>query len=221
MLPPRRKLRSLGASAIPQARAAPACAVLAALAGVAFTAPSGAAHAAAPDVGRAQAQAVSVHVQRNLAVSQNVHISFRPRPLPQGGYYYAVLVLKPYRNYTRASPPPCATSSNMQRTDYGYPRGDGQIALALTPASSRTGQWCRAGAYLGAVYAVPHRPPCGGRYPCRSEPYEPPSPCWQLGGRVVCGVVALPRRYAYPDGLPRPLASGTRIVARFTVGFPR
>jgi hypothetical protein len=31
--------------------------------------------------------------------------------------------------------------------------------------------------------------------------------------------VALPRQYAYPDPLPKPLASGTRIVAHFSVVF--
>jgi hypothetical protein len=175
---------------------------------------------AAPADVQARAQTVSVHVQRTPAIGQSLHVSFRARRLPEGGYYYAVIVLRPYKRYTRASPPPCATSSNMLRADYGYPRATGQVSLALTPVKSRAGQWCRGGSYEGAVYAVPHRPPCQGRYPCRSEPYEPPSPCWHLGGHVVCGVVALPRQYSYPDGLPRPLASGTTIVARFGVRFP-
>jgi hypothetical protein len=175
---------------------------------------------AAPAVAHAGAQTVSVHVQRKPAISQSVHVGFRARPLAEGGYYYAVSVLRRYGSYTRASPPPCATSSNMVRADYGYPRAGGQVALALAPAKSRAGHWCRGGAYEGAIYAVPHRPPCNGRYPCRSEPYEPPSPCWNLGGHVVCGVVALPQRYSYPDGLPRPLARGTTIVGRFTVRFP-
>jgi hypothetical protein len=170
---------------------------------------------------RAETHAVSVHLQHTLAVAHNVHLGFRARALPQGGYYYAVIVLKPYGKYTRASPPPCATSSDMQRTDYGYPRSDGRVALTLTPVSSRTGHWCRGGSYVGAIYAVPHRPPCEGTYPCGSEPYERPSPCWHAGGHVVCGVVALPKRYAYPDGLPRALASGTTIAGRFSVTFPR
>lgn len=172
-------------------------------------------------VGSAAAVAgpVSVRVQHKLSARQNVRVTFRARPLPQGGYYYAVLVLKPYKHYTRSSPPPCSSSSDMQRADYGYPR-NGQVALALTPAKSPAGHWCRGGAYAGAIYAVPHTPPCQGKYPCRSEPYEPPSPCWHVGGHVVCGVVALPRHYAYPDGLPAPLARGTTIVGRFAVRFP-
>ena len=84
------------------------------------------------------AAAVSVHVQHRLAARQNVHLTFPARHLPEGGYYYGVIVLKPYRKYTRTSPPPCSTSSNMLRTDYGYPQANGQVALALTPAKSST-----------------------------------------------------------------------------------
>jgi hypothetical protein len=168
----------------------------------------------------ASAQVVSVHVQRKPAIGQNVHITFRAKRLPAGGYYYAVLVLKPYKRYTHAEPPPCATSSNMQRTDYGYSQADGDVTLALTPAKSSTGHWCRGGTYLGAIYAVPHKPPCESTYPCRSEPYNPPSPCWNIEGRRVCGVVALPTQWSYPKGLPTPLASGSTIVANFTVVFP-
>ncbi len=169
-----------------------------------------------------QPTSVSVHVQRRLGVRENVHISFHSvgRP-PAGGYYYAVIVLKPYKRYTRNAPPPCSTSSDMQRTDYGYPQPDGAVALALTPSASSTGHWCGGGSYAGAVYAVPHAPPCESKYPCRSEPYEPPSPCWEVeSGRKVCGVVALPRRYTYPQGIPQPLAPGTSIVGRFSVLFP-
>jgi hypothetical protein len=169
----------------------------------------------------ASAAGVAVRVQRPHSVAQSVHISFSAAALPNGGYYYAVIVLEPYRHYTRSSPPPCATSSNMQRTDYGYPRARSQVALAITPARSATGHWCRGGTYSGAIYAVPHAPPCEGRYPCRSEPYEPPSPCWGVDGHIVCGVVALPHQYSYPDGPPAPLARGTSIVARFSVKFPR
>ncbi len=166
-------------------------------------------------------RSVSVHVQPGPRAGENVHISLRSAArLPAGGYYYAVIVLKPYRRYTRQSPPPCATSSDMQRTDYGYPQADGEVSLALTPAHSATRHWCPGGAYAGAVYAVPHAPPCEGTYPCASEPYKPPSPCWEVqAGRQVCGVVAWPRVYAYPDGLPEPRAPGTRIVAHFGVAF--
>ncbi len=168
----------------------------------------------------AMAATVSVHVQRRPVVHQNVHVTFHARHLPGGGYYYGVIVLKPYKRYTRTSPPPCSTSSNMQRADYGYPQANERVALALTPAKSSTRHWCPSGSYEGAIYAVPHTPPCESAYPCRSEPYKPPSPCWSVEGRRVCGKVALPRVYAYPDDLPIPLASGTTIVARFAVKFP-
>jgi hypothetical protein len=170
-----------------------------------------------------QPTTVSVHVQRKLDTRENVHIGFHSvGGLPTGGYYYAVIVLKPYKGYTRRAPPPCSTSSDMQRTDYGYPQPDGAVALALTPSASRTGHWCGGGSYAGAVYAVPHAPPCESKYPCRtSEPYER-SPCWELqSGHEVCGVVAPPRRYVYPEGVPEPLAQGARIVGRFSVVFPQ
>jgi hypothetical protein len=164
------------------------------------------------------APTVSVHVQRKLAARQNVHITFHARRLPEGGYYYAVIVLKPNKKYTRTSPPPCAESSDMQRTDYGYPHPNGEVALTLTPAKSLTRHWCPGGDYLGAIYAVPHAPPCESTYPCRSEPYK--VPCAGVGPGCVHGVVKRPREWAYPQGLPTPLASGTTIVGHFTVGFP-
>jgi hypothetical protein len=165
-------------------------------------------------------ETVSVHVPHKLGDRASVHVSFRPGgQLPAGGYYYAVLVLKSYKHYTRQHPPPCATSSNMERADYGYPHPGRSVSLVLAPAPSRSGRWCSGGSYVGAVYAVPQAPPCEARYPCFSEPYEPPSPCWNLEGHPVCGIVAKPPRYRYPDGLPRPLAAGTLIVGRFSVGF--
>ena len=150
----------------------------------------------------------------------NVHISFRAPALPEGGYYYGVIVLRPYRSFTRHSPPPCSTSSDMQRTDYGFPSADGEVTLALTPSHSRTDHWCHGGSYAGAIYAVPHAPPCESTYPCRSEPYAPPNPCWSSDGHLLCGIVVRPGVYAYPDGLPSPRATGTSIVARFNVAFP-
>ena len=166
----------------------------------------------------ALAAMASVHVQRKLAVHQNVHLTFQARQLPEGGYYYGVIVLKPYRKYTRTSPPPCSTSSNMQRTDYGYPQANGHVALALTPAKSSTGHWCSSGSYEGAIYAVPHAPPCESAYPCHSEPYK--EPCAGIGPGCVHGIIARPKQYTYPDGLPTPRATGTTIVARFSVKFP-
>jgi hypothetical protein len=166
-------------------------------------------------------RAVSVHLLGNPNVRRNVHLSFRPiGDLPAGGYYYAVVVLRPYKHYTNRMPPPCATSSDMLRTDYGYPHPGQPVRLALTPAQSTAGRWCRGGDYLGGIYAVPHSPPCESRYPCRSEPYKAPSPCWELKtGQRVCGVVAQPKRYAYPEGLPKPLAPGAHIIAHFRVTF--
>ncbi len=167
----------------------------------------------------ALAATTRVHVQRNLSVHQNVHLTLHARRLPEGGYYYGVIVLKPYRRYTRHSPPPCSTSSDMQRTDYGYPQPNEKIALTMTPAHSSTGHWCPGGVYEGAIYAVPHAPPCESAYPCHSEPYK--EPCAGLGPGCVLGIVAHPKEYAYPDGLPRPRATGTTIVAHFSVRFPR
>jgi hypothetical protein len=164
------------------------------------------------------AESVSVHVQSKPVAGQNVHIRFHARHLPAGGYYYAVIVLTRYKHYTRDAPPPCATSSDMQRTDYGYPQPSGGVALALTPAKSLTGHWCPAGDYLGAIYAVPHAPPCDSTYPCRSEPHE--QPCAGVGPGCVHGIIKRLGEWSYPQGLPTPLASGTTIVGRFTVRFP-
>ena len=164
------------------------------------------------------AATVPVHVQHKLTVRQNVHFTFRAKQLPEGGYYYGVIVLKPYKQYTRTSLPLCSTSSNMQRTDYGYPQANRQVVLALTPAKSSTEHWCPNGSYEGAIYAVPHAPPCESAYPCHSEPYK--EPCAGIGPGCVHGIVARPKEYAYPDGLPTPRATGTTIVARFSVKFP-
>lgn len=180
-----------------------------AIAGVAALGLTGIAAAATP---------VDVHVQRQLAAGQNVHLTFHARQLPKGGYYYGVIVLQHYKHYTRASPPPCATSSNMQRTDYGYPRSNREVALVLAPAKSLTRHWCPAGEYTGAIYAVPHPPPCESKYPCRSEPYE--RPCAGVGPGCVHGVVQQPGEWRFPQGLPTPLAKGAAIVGRFTVRFP-
>ncbi len=167
-----------------------------------------------------QSAGTIVHVQRGLSVAGDVRIGFRPTiELPAGGYYYAVIVLEPYRRYTRAAPPPCAVSSDMSRTDYGYAHGGRPVSLVLTRTASAAHRWCRGGTYLGGIYAVPKPPPCDSAYPCRSESYEA-SPCFEIEpGHTACGVVARPRQYAYPDGLPAPLAKGTRIVGYFRVAF--
>lgn len=165
----------------------------------------------------APASALTVDV-RSHPVDGDVQLRFSAPKLPNGGYYYGVIVLRHYRGFTGALPPECSTSSDMQHTAYGYPPPDGELALALAPTPSDTGRWCRGGRYEGAIYAVPQAPPCESTYPCSSEPYEP-SPCWGSEGHVVCGVVAL-RSWRYPDPLPPPRASGTRIVGRFSVSFP-
>jgi hypothetical protein len=169
----------------------------------------------------AQPDAVSVNVQQKPSFAGNVHISFpSTSSLPPNGYYYAVMVLKPYKHYTQEAPPLCATSSNMQKTDYGYPHPGHPVRLVLTPAKSLARHWCRGGVYSGGIYAVPYPPPCNSTYPCRSEPYKEPSPCFEIApGRRACGVVAKPKLYRYPDGLPTPVAKGTRIIAHFTVTF--
>jgi hypothetical protein len=164
-------------------------------------------------------RAVSVHVQRKPNVAGNVHISFRPTDhLPAGGYYYAVIVLKPYKHYPRKTPPPCATSSDMQKTDYGYPHPGRPVRLALTPAKSVLGHWCRGGVYSGGIYAVPHAPPCSSSYNCSTNGYEYGS-CSEVEGRKLCGIVVRPRRYSYLDGLPKPIDHSTRIIGRFQVTF--
>jgi hypothetical protein len=167
--------------------------------------------------GGTQPGSVSIQVQKP-SVAGSVHISFRPTDrLPPGGYYYAVIVLEPYEHYTQKTPPPCAVSSNMERTDYGYPRQGRPVKLALTPAKSFARHWCRGGVYSGAIYAVPYAPPCNSTYPCRSEPYK--ELCVGVRPGCVLGIVARPKLYRYPDGLPTPLAKGTRIVGRFQVKF--
>ena len=112
--------------------------------------------------------ALTVRVQSKPTVRSTVGIGISASPLPNGGYYYGVLVLRPYRGYTRTVPPACSSSSDMQRTDYGYPQPSGLVTLALTPAESDTLHWCHGGSYEGAVYAAPHAPPCEAAYPCRA-----------------------------------------------------
>jgi hypothetical protein len=168
--------------------------------------------------------AVVVHVQPNLNVLRNVHISFHPTDrLPPGGYYYAVIALEPYRRYTRSEPPPCAISSDMDRTDYGYSYNHQKVVLTLGPTESHTGHWCPGGTYTGGIYAVPHPPLCEKhRYSCRGEPAKEREPAGQPQGPCgghVCGVVPIPYRYAYPDGLPPP-AYEARMIGRFQIVFP-
>ena len=65
------------------------------------------------------------------------------------------------------------------------------MRLTILQAASSSGRWC-AGSYTGAVYAVPHAPPCRSGYYCYGTSAQS-GPCWILEeGRRVCGVVAKP-----------------------------
>jgi hypothetical protein len=173
-------------------------------------------------VGAAQARSgIIVRVRPRPKVHHNVQISFRPSPLSYGHYFYAVIVLKPYKHYTRESPPPCSTSSDMLHTEYGYAHRP-HVRLTLTPAASENGHWCPGGLYEGGVYSVPELPPCEGIKPCpsTSESYdesicsEPTTHCDYIRVRPF-------RPFEYPDGrssLPRPVG-GTVMIAHFRVKF--
>jgi hypothetical protein len=162
---------------------------------------------------------VSVTLSRQPSIGGTVRVGFQPRGhLPNGGYYYAVVVLKEYARHSQGAPPQCAISSDMRRTQYAYPHGGRALSLTLKPASSASGHWCPGGSYVGAVYAVPHKPRCGGSQPCYGHSTQTGS-CWQVEGRLLCGVVAIPT-YSYPGGLPKPIDHSARVVGHFQVGFP-
>jgi hypothetical protein len=137
---------------------------------------------------------VAVQVPQSPPVTQAVTITFHPRGrLPRRGYYYAVIVLERYEQASLKTPPSCAVSSDMRKTAYGYSRGNHRIHLTLTPAESASNHWCPGGTYTGAIYAVPHKPPCNGYYSCYGKSAVNGS-CWEVeGGHVVCGVVAHPK----------------------------
>jgi hypothetical protein len=180
---------------------------------------------------------VSVSVPRHPGLRASLHISFRPHgQLPHGGYYYAVVVLVRYAGHLLAGAPSCAVSSNMRRTAYGYPQRGDQVTLTLFAAPSAASRWCPGVTYSGAVYAVPHRPPCSASYPCYGRSTEISGGCWEVAeGRRVCGVVIPPPKpeptpnppqppphsgpYSFPGGLPRPIDSSTRVIAHFQVRF--
>jgi hypothetical protein len=163
---------------------------------------------------------VAVRVPTNLSIKQKVTIAFPPKGRPgHGGYYYAVAVLVDYPRPVEAPhAPPCAVSSDMGVTQYGFPGRGRDVRLTLIAAASAEKAWCAGGVYLGAVYAVPHKPRCSSTHPCygRGAGY---SPCWKVGEHVVCGVV-VQRPYSYPGGLPKPVDRSTSIVGHFTLRFP-
>jgi hypothetical protein len=152
-----------------------------------------------------------------LAVTARPTISLQPqRHLPRGSYYYAVAVLVHYRERGTTQPraPSCAISSDMALTQYGRPQSGRPLRLALLPASGAEARWCANAEYEGAVYAVPHPPPCSRSYPCYGR-----GSCGPPSG-IVCGVIVRPEsEYSYPRGLPRPIDSSSRIVGRFVLRF--
>jgi hypothetical protein len=183
----------------------------------------------------AQANRLRVQVPAHASPRGDVAISFLARArLPRGGYYYAVVVLVRYAGYSATSPPPCAISSDMERTAYGYPRRGRRVRLRLIPARSSERRWCGGGIYEGAVYAVPHPPRCGVALPCATRTTGYGS-CWEVEGRVVCGVVAKPEpptprheppapkgeppSYSYPGGLPKPIDRSAHVLGRFKLRF--
>jgi len=146
-----------------------------------------------------------------LGVGEHPVVTLLPqRGLPRGSYYYAVAVLVHYpRGLGEVSPPPCAISSDMGLTQYGRPQAGRALGLTLLPAGGDAGSWCANATYDGAVYAVPHPPPCDAYYPCYGRGSCGGSPS------EFCGVIANPGPYSYPGGLPRPIDASARIVGRF------
>ncbi len=169
---------------------------------------------------------VSVRVPPHPVVVGNVTVSFKPRePLPSGGYYYAVVVLTKH-DAKHLGTKRCARSSNMGWTEYAYPTPGSRVHLALSPKPTRSTPptrlpWCAGAVYKGAVYAVPHSPPCRKFEPCYGhttapECYEGETLCGK-GGKQLHGVV--PQKRERPGTLPPPLDSSTRIIASFQVHF--
>lgn len=141
---------------------------------------------------------------------------------PDGGYYYAVAVLRRRVVRYSASKPTCSVSSNMQRTSYGFPRADHWVILTLYPAPSTAGQWCSGGIYEGAVYAVPHKPKCSKQYPCYVA--KAADCTYEVAERETCrrpvaGIVIRVDYYSYRFGLPKPIDSSTKIVGHFRLRF--
>lgn len=160
---------------------------------------------------------LSVTVPSQPLVSGDLHIRFGPpENEPQRGYYYAVVVLDNYRHYSPQAPPPCAISSDMGHTEYGFSHRGTLTHLTLTPATSAETQWC-PGTYIGAVYKVPHKPRCSRYYPCSHR-----------SARTFTGKLPIPigygraregEPYSYPGGLPNPIDRSAHIVGRFEVEF--
>jgi hypothetical protein len=161
---------------------------------------------------------LSVTVPPQPLVSGDLHIRFGPPHdnKPQRSYYYAVVVLKNYHHYSPQAPPPCAISSDMGHTEYGFPHRGKLTHLTLTPATSAENQWC-PGTYIGAVYSVSHRSRCSRYYPCShgsNRTFTGKLPISIGHGRAREG-----EPYSYPGGLPNPIDRSAHIVGRFEVEF--
>jgi hypothetical protein len=112
---------------------------------------------------------VSVEVPRQPSLTGDLRISFLPRYLPRGGYYYAVVVLENYREHVVGAPPACSVSSDMDKTEYGYPHRGRRLRLLWEThvwrnPNLRGRPLSRAGSLL-----LPRRPPTavGPEYPHR------------------------------------------------------
>lgn len=163
---------------------------------------------------------IAVHVPGHPSTAGGVTISFRPHPaLANGGYYYAVAVLTKYYAKRRL-PPPCSATSNMGSTEYAYPAGYGSkgptpISLTLSPGESSP--WCPA-TYKGAIYAVPHAPPCHRGSLCTGpECYEGELRC--ANGELQPPRGIIPHRVLAPGELPPPRDRSIRTIAYFTIRF--
>jgi hypothetical protein len=179
----------------------------------------------------------TLQVPRHPKVTGAFTISYLPaRTLPSGGYYYAVAVV----NKTDAvhfDTEHCAKESLMTDTEYGYPKARARLRLRIAPERGPAGpslRWCTGATYIGAVYAVPHPPPCSRGEPCYGRPGGTPE-CYpgerRPGPRFYCregkvqyipvkGIVR-PRKGG-GGTLPAPLDASAHIVARFhlTIGSP-
>ncbi len=173
---------------------------------------------------------VSVKVPPHPNITSGVTISFTPRePLPNGGYYYAVVVLT--KHYAkRLSSKRCAQASDMEYTEYGYPGPGKPVSLSLSPektgsasGASTALDWCPGAAYRGAVYAVPHGKPCHPSEPCYGHSTTPECYAGEpfcFNGQQVHGKIRR-RKHAQAGELPEPQDSSTRIVAYFRVRFAK